>query len=153
MSVVLDENWNNLSEENAVGWGREVLIEGIFQWKRSGNGLVKRSWGENSRGGIKKILLCSAKQTVFFITVSLVESMVKSIIVIKSSRSFRNLSYSSVEFCMSLIRLFMMSSKVMRSEGIFLRIDFISVSMFPSLEKACSGSHDALEIGYPFHFT
>jgi len=86
------------------------------------NGFV----GEDSRGGIKKTSLCSAKQTVFFITVSLVESMVKSILVIKSSRSFRNLSYSSAEFCMSLICLFMMSLKVMRFKGIFLRIDYIS---------------------------
>ena len=121
MSVELDENWNNSSEENAVGRGQEVLIEGIFQSKRSGKGLVKWFWGKDSLGGIKKTSLCSAKQTVFFIIVSLVESMVKSILVIKSSRSFRNLSYSLVEFCMSLIRSFMISSKVTRSEGIFLR--------------------------------
>ena len=88
-------------------------MEGIFQSKRSGKGLVKQFRGKDSLGGIKKTSLCSAKRTLFFITVSLVESMVKSILVIKSSRSFKNLSYSSAEFCMSLIRSFMISSKVM----------------------------------------
>ena len=166
MSVVFEENWNSSSEEKAVEWGREVLIEGIFQSKRSGKWLVKWFRGKNSLGGIKKTLLCSAKQTVFFITISLVESMVKSILVIKSSRSFKNLSYSSAEFCMSLIRSLMISSKVMRSEGIFLRIDFIcfwdiseSMSVFVENEHVsiigeslfwfprCFGDR----ISFPFH--
>ena len=77
-------------------------------------------FGERILEGESRRLCCVLQNKLFFL------SMVKSILVIKSSRSFRNLSYSSAEFCMSLIRLFMMSSKVMRSEGIFLRINFIS---------------------------
>jgi len=56
--------------------------------------------GGVSRGGIKNILLCSAKQTVFLLNGSLVVSMVKSILVIKSSNCVRNLAYSLAEFFM-----------------------------------------------------
>jgi len=56
--------------------------------------------GRVSRGGIKKISLCSAKQTIFLLNGSLVVSMVKSILAIKSSNCVRNLVYSSAEFFM-----------------------------------------------------
>ena len=75
MSVVFEENWNSSSEEKVVEWGWEVLIEGIFQSKRSGKWLVKWFRGKVFLGRIKKTSLCSAKRTVFFITISLVESM------------------------------------------------------------------------------
>jgi len=84
------------------------------------------SFGERILEGESRRLCYVLQNKLFSLTVSLIESIVKSILVIKSSRSFRNLSYSLGEFCMSLIHSSMMSLKVMRSEGIFLRIDFIS---------------------------
>jgi len=47
--------------------------------------------GRVSQGGIKKISLCSAKQTIFLLNGSLVVSMVKSILAIKLSNCVRNL--------------------------------------------------------------
>jgi len=140
MSVMVEESQNKSSEENVFGQEWEVLEGGRFQWNRSGNGfcrfwalksgIIRSFLGGVSQGEIKNTLLCSAKQTVFLLNGSLVVSMVKSILAIKSSGSFKNLSYSSVEFCMILICLVTTSSHVIELEEVFLRMVFMYLRCF-----------------------